>query len=44
MTLYDTLRVIMVYDTYCEVHNNKENEKKNKNIKFKSWSSFFNLC
>ena len=33
-----------LYDTYCLAHLNKENERKNKNIKFNSWSFFFNLC
>ena len=33
-----------VYDTYCLGHWNEENERKNKNIKLKRWSSCFNIC
>ena len=33
-----------VYDTYCLGHWNEKNERKNKNIKLKRWSSCFNIC
>ena len=33
-------RAISVYGTYCLGHRDEENERKNKNIKFNSWSFF----
>ena len=35
---------ISVYDIHCLGHWNKENKRKNKNVKFNSCSFFFNLC
>ena len=38
------VRTISVYDMHCLGYSKKENERKNKSVKFSSSSFFFNLC
>ena len=42
--MWKIAHITFVNDTFCLGHWNKENERKNKNIKCNSWSFFFNLC